>query len=334
LLTSSTWTTFHCRRAQATQHAPSSTTPPTSRESVTDADGPDTVRQTCHRAAVRSLPAPSPAAFTVEVHDDRRAGAALLLHGYTGTPYEVRVLGDDLVDRLGLAVHAPLLPGHGDDPAVLNRLSWQDWLDAAVAGFDRLDGLDPTLPGGGRRPRVVVGSSMGGLLALQLCRRRAVDAVVLLAPALRFHEAATVGIAALSAGLWRLRPFLPKEGPGGDVAAADAARVNPTYKIMPTRGITELFALQWQTERILAEITTPLCVFHGELDQTIAPSSSRIIARRVSSPVVEHHRLRRSRHLVGLDLERDRVSELAVAFVSHTLFHASSGPPPRPMEAS
>lgn|GEM_PF-454775 len=272
---------------------------------------------------MRPLPPPSSRAFTVEVDDDRRTGAALLLHGYTGTPYEVRVLGDDLAARLGLAVHAPLLPGHGDDPAVLNRLRWQDWLDAAVAAFDRLDALDRTAPGE-RRPRVVVGSSMGGLLALQLCLRRPVDAVVLLAPALRFHEGATVGIAALSTGLWRLRPFLQKEGPGGDVAAEDAARVNPTYKMMPTRGITELFSLQWQTERALPGVTAPLCVLHGELDQTIAPSSSRIIARRVSSPVVEHHRLRRTRHLVGLDVERDRVSDLVGAFLFHTLFHAAA----------
>jgi carboxylesterase len=277
---------------------------------------------------VRPLPEPSARAFTVEVDDARRTGAALLLHGYTGTPFEVAVLGGDLVDRLGLAVHAPLLPGHGDDPALLNRLSWQDWLDAAVAGFDRLEALDPPPPGGARRPRIVVGSSMGGLLALQLCRVRVVDAVVLLAPALRFHEGATVAIAALSTGLWRLRPFLQKEGPGGDVAAEDAARVNPTYKMMPTRGITELLSLQWQTERTLAEITTPLCVCHGDLDQTIAPSSSRVIARRVASPVVEHHRLRRTRHLVGLDVERDLVSDLACAFLFHTVFHSAAQRPP------
>jgi carboxylesterase len=275
---------------------------------------------------VRPLPEPTSRAFTVEVDGDRRRGAALLLHGYTGTPFEVRVLGDDLAARLDLAVHAPLLPGHGDDPALLNRLRWQDWLEAALDAFDDLDDLDP--PGGARRPRVVVGSSMGGLLALQLCRRRAVDAVVLLAPALRFHEGATVGIAALSTGLWRLRPFLQKEGPGGDVAAADAARVNPTYKTMPTRGITELFSLQWHTERALADITTPLCVFHGDLDQTIAPSSSRIIARRVTSPVVEHHRLRRTRHLVGLDVERDLVSDLTTGFLFHTLFHTPSSSQP------
>lgn len=285
---------------------------------VTQACRPDNRVGVCQTRVVRPLPPPSPGAFTVDVDDDRRVGAALLLHGYTGTPYEVRVLGDDVAARLGLVAYAPLLPGHGDDPALLNQLQASDWVDAAVSAFDHLDALDPAPPGT-RRPRVVVGSSMGGLLALQLCLRRRVDAVVLLAPALRFLEGATLSIAALSTGLWRLRPFVPKEGPGGDVGATDAVRLNPTYKVLPTGGVVEVFGLQLETERLLPRVTTPLCVLHGELDGTIAPASSRIVARRVSSPVVEHHRLRRTRHLVGLDVERDLVSDLACLFLAHQL---------------
>jgi carboxylesterase len=37
---------------------------------------------------------------------------ALLLHGYTGTPYEVRIVGEALAER-GVGCRAPLLPGHG-----------------------------------------------------------------------------------------------------------------------------------------------------------------------------------------------------------------------------
>jgi carboxylesterase len=271
---------------------------------------------------VRPLPLSSSAPFVIDVPDGRRRGAALLLHGYTGTPYEVRVLGDDLAARLGLAASGPLLPGHGDDPAALNHLDWSAWRNAAVHAYDQLDALDPPVPdahGRPHRPRVVVGCSMGGLLALQLSCVRRVDAIILLAPALRFFDVDTLTILALSAGLWRLRPFVAKEGPGGDVGADDAARLNPTYKTMPTRGITELLSLQWHTERLLPTITAPVCIFHGDLDQTIAPSSSRIIASRVSSPVVEHHRLRRTRHLVGLDVDRDVVSDLTTNFIRRIL---------------
>ena len=273
----------------------------------------------CQSLGVRPLPPPSPRPFTIAIDDARRRGAALCLHGYTGTPYEVRVLANDLAATLDLATHAPLLPGHGDDPAVLNAVRAEDWLDATLAAWDHLDVIDPPRLDGTPRPRVLVGSSMGGLLALQLCLRRRVDVLVLLAPALRLTDAATIGVAAMALGLWRARAFLPKESPGGDVLADDAQRNNPTYKVLPTRGLTELLRLQFMTERRLSEVTTPICLFHGDADHTITPSSSRIIARRVSSPIVEHHRLKRTQHLVGLDVDRDVVSRLGCQFVARAL---------------
>src|SRR5512143_863129 len=52
--------------------------------------------------------------------------AALLIHGFTGTPYEVRPLAEHLAGR-GLEVATPVLPGHGQDAAALNRTTWRDW---------------------------------------------------------------------------------------------------------------------------------------------------------------------------------------------------------------
>ena len=70
---------------------------------------------------------------------------------------------------------------------------------------------------------------------------------------------------------------------------------------------------------MLSSVTTPLCTIHGDDDRTIDPASSRLIAQRVKSPVVEHHRLKKTRHLVGLDVERDLASDLAISFVARTL---------------
>ncbi len=41
---------------------------------------------------------------------------ALLIHGYTGSPPEMRLIGDYLHER-GLTVLGPLLPGHGTNVA-------------------------------------------------------------------------------------------------------------------------------------------------------------------------------------------------------------------------
>jgi len=84
----------------------------------------------------------------------------LLLHGMTGAPGEMRLVGRRL-QRVGLATSAPLLAGHGQDKAALLRTSWRDWLDSAREGYRRLAAEVEEV--------YVAGICVGGALALALC---------------------------------------------------------------------------------------------------------------------------------------------------------------------
>src|SRR3954454_9052360 len=77
----------------------------------------------------------------------------LLLHGFTGTPQNVRPLADYLARR-GLAVSAPRMPGHGTTVADLDRTGPEDWLAAAAEGLAELRQRGS--------PRVGAGVSLGG----------------------------------------------------------------------------------------------------------------------------------------------------------------------------
>src|SRR4051812_35072556 len=90
--------------------------------------------------------------------DDR---GVLCLHGITGTPFEVRPLGEAL-GRLGCSVEVPLLAGHGGTLRDLAVTGWPDWLRSAERA---MDALSARVHG---RPIAVCGFSMGGLLALRL----------------------------------------------------------------------------------------------------------------------------------------------------------------------
>jgi esterase/lipase len=50
----------------------------------------------------------------------------LLIHGFTGSPPEMRMVGDYLHQR-GLSVSGPRLPGHGTSLEDLNRRRWTEW---------------------------------------------------------------------------------------------------------------------------------------------------------------------------------------------------------------
>jgi carboxylesterase len=255
-----------------------------------------------------ALPAPSAARYERKVPGAR--AHALCVHGYTGSPYEVRVVADALA-QIGVSSTSPLLPGHGTEPEALSRTSWRDWVRASDDEF-------AALPPG---PRVLVGSSMGALLMLRLAASfpDRVSAVVLLAPALRYFADGAIAGRLARRGLWRLYPMMQKAESGGDLRDAEGQANNPCYPRLATRGIGELQALQREVEPMLPLVRAPLCVFHGAQDHTIPKEASAVIAERVSSLVVEHHVLRDSFHVLGLDVDRDVIAMHTCRFVAATL---------------
>ena len=96
----------------------------------------------------------------------------LLIHGYTGTPAEMRLLGDHLHQE-GYTVLGVLLPGHGTKPENLNETNWQDWYAAAEEGFKRLEESCSEV--------MVAGLSMGGLLAIKVAAELPVSKAAFLA---------------------------------------------------------------------------------------------------------------------------------------------------------
>ena len=61
----------------------------------------------------------------------------LLIHGMTGAPAEMRLVGRRLHQR-GYTVYAPLLAGHGRGIDELCRSGWEDWLLSVLRAAERL----------------------------------------------------------------------------------------------------------------------------------------------------------------------------------------------------
>lgn len=86
-----------------------------------------------------------------------------------GCRHELEPLRSLLV-RLGYQVSVPILKGHEADAAALRKARRQDWLACAQSALDELHARCQKV--------VVVGFSMGGLLAANLCRHNDVDGIV------------------------------------------------------------------------------------------------------------------------------------------------------------
>ena len=89
----------------------------------------------------------------------RGRAAALCLHGLSGTPYEVRPLGE-AIHAAGIRAVGPALPGHNQTPQELAEVGYEEWLGAARRSVRELKSQHEVVFG--------VGLSMGGLLTLAL----------------------------------------------------------------------------------------------------------------------------------------------------------------------
>jgi len=221
----------------------------------------------------------------------------VLVHGFTGTPYEVRYLGEQLW-RAGWSAYAPLLPGHGTTIGELERTTWHDWLAAVGEAIERLQKR--------HRHVALVGQSLGGLLALvSASRRRDICAVVSLAAPLWLR-----GLAKWAARL-PLRT-LPKIG-GSDARDPRVRAENPGYRAIPMRALRQVLDVMRVADAALPAITQPVLVVHAQNDHTAPVACAQRIAERARARRVRI--LPRSYHLIAADVERDVVAAEVLAFI-------------------
>ncbi|WP_428265267.1 alpha/beta hydrolase [Haliangium sp.] len=240
--------------------------------------------------------------------------AVLVVHGFTGTPFEVRHLGE------GLSAHGhpcvgPLLRGHGTSPADLDATRWEDWVAGVTAAFDELRGQHERV--------AVVGQSLGGLLALYLAAERGEEMVAVgslaaplwLTPLARATVWATRPDRWLRGRLGRTLGALPKLR-GSDVRDLDSKRQNPCYQSVPIAALHELVAFMEVVAGRLSAVRVPTLVMHGTQDHTAPYACSEHIAATVGAPWVVHRALAESYHLIAVDVERDLVVEEVAGFLA------------------
>lgn len=231
--------------------------------------------------------------------DDR---GVLCIHGFTGSPFEMRYLGERLSER-GVTVSGPVLPGHVTSPADLDATSWRDWVHGVEQAFDDLRS---------RCRRVaVVGQSLGGLLALNLARQRGADmvAVASLAAPLWLHPIARAAVWATTPGspLRALVRELPKFS-GSDVLDATAKERNPCYPVIPVRALHELVDFMNVVADNLHRVAIPALIMHARQDHTAPYECAEHIMANLGSSQVRFVPLDRSYHLIAVDVERDVVA--------------------------
>lgn len=217
---------------------------------------------------------------------------AFLLHGFPGTPAELRAVATLLRSR-GWQATAPLLPGFGIDIPNLGEKRWQNWRDAALTHWQTLtEDASQTL---------LLGFSMGGALALHLAAARPPDTLVLIAPFWRMNDPRTRFLPLIKYVMPTLRPFKKADFNDRDVRRRfermlpDVDLDNPNVQtrlrqevVLPTSSVDELRKLGRAAYRVAAQVDAPVLAVQGFQDATVTPYDTRRLLSRLRGRITLH----------------------------------------------
>lgn len=221
----------------------------------------------------------------------------LLIHGFTGTPSEVRLLGEYLRD-CGYTVKGILLKGHGTNLEDMRKCNYRDWIRGVVEGYKSLkQECDEVF---------AVGLSMGGLLSLYLARNYDVRGAAVLSTPIRIHGR----VAALDFIEKNFRTYILRSPGNMDMNII-------SYDRSPLISVHNLFRLIRHVRASLGAIEKPVLIMQSYGDRTVSPLSANIIYNNIGSKDKSIIYLHKSGHLITCDSEKEQVFKEVYSFIKN-----------------
>ena len=248
-----------------------------------------------HRCNYIPMEVPIPAAPTFE-----KIGV-LLLHGFTSSTDTVDGL-IPFLEKRGIDYERPILRGHGTRYQELRGVTARDWyVDAERALLDLKNRVDRV---------VVVGLSMGGLLALELGMRHPdkIAGLVTVAAALKFRDPLAPYTSAFSKAV----RYWPSPTSFNDPVFAARCTNYPRFAM---DAFASLFEYARSITERLPEVHVPIRILQSKKDQVVVPDAANIIYEKVSSPIRDIVWFERSGHEMMQDMEAGEVFKSIMSFV-------------------
>lgn len=223
----------------------------------------------------------------------------LLIHGFTGSPSEMRTLGNYLNGN-GYTTYGPQLAGHGSTPEEMAKTRKEDWWNSVIEGYQYL--IDK-----GYKQVVAIGLSMGGILSLKLAIEKELKAVIPMAAPIFVHDKRI----ALSRWIKYIKAYEVKK-----ISKEDhIAQYLDSYDRTPIACAESLYKLMKEVKRELSKITIPIQIMQGKKDETVMHESANYIYSHVHSKIKELKWYEKSTHIMTLDREKEKVYEDILHFL-------------------
>ncbi len=225
----------------------------------------------------------------------------LLVHGFTGTPKEMRLLADSLAQE-NYTILGVRLAGHATQIEDMERLVWKDWLASVEDGLNLLKGCTDR--------QVVMGLSMGGVLSLMAAARYDVCGVVTFSAPCGLPPDPRTKYLRLVAPFMR---YVDKGKP--DWKNPEAIKDHVDYKQYPTRSILQLKELIETMLADLPKVKVPALMVQSRADHGIPADSLDTIYAGISSADKTRLWVENSGHVVIREPDREQIFSKVKGFL-------------------
>ncbi len=179
----------------------------------------------------------------------------VMFHGLTATPYQVRELGDFLYKK-GITNFGARIAGHATKKSDLAKTTREEWLMSSRNAYEEFHKAHPNT--------IVLGFSLGGLLALNVANEYKPKGIITLATP---YELNIKGNLLAMIGFHKKHP--------DDVISYKGA--------IPLKTKYECVKLIKETHQAISEVESPILIIQGTADRRVSNDSPYQIYEQVRS---------------------------------------------------
>ncbi|HYH01763.1 MAG TPA: alpha/beta fold hydrolase [Bacillota bacterium] len=199
----------------------------------------------------------------------------ILIHGFGGNISEIAPLATFLNEK-GYPAICPSLKGHTGLKQDLKKTTYQDWISSVA---EELVKVKPNY-----QNLILVGFSMGGLIAINLALQHQVTAVITINTPIFYWDFKRIGINLIA-----------------DVQTGNFKHIQRyihSSVSLPLKALVNFRAILNKTKPLIKQVTCPILVLQGTDDDTVQPVSANYIYNNVRSNVKQIAFLDNSGHVM------------------------------------
>lgn len=211
----------------------------------------------------------------------------LILHGFAGTRSELSPIAT-IIEENGFKTAVPLLYGHEASRKELALAKYSDWIASANEEIETLEMQCEKI--------VIIGFSMGGLIAANICQKHKVEAIIFINTPIYYWNVNLICKNLMSDFYFYSKKYF--------ASSADK----------PLTALIQFVTLLNQTKPLFSNINCPVMIFQTLDDDTVNPKSALYIYTKIKGKKIIK-RLKAGGHLVfqnetGTEISNDICSFL------------------------